>query len=106
MILQWKQYQNSFFFRVILNKVQNILLQVVTDVQVFKKSVPSARAGDNVGLLLRAIKLDRIQRGMVLAAANSVKPGNRFRAQIYLLSRGEGGRKQPVVSGYIQMVSL
>jgi elongation factor Tu len=75
-------------------------------VQVFKKSVPSARAGDNVGLLLRSIKLDRVQRGMVLAAAHSVKLGNRYRAQVYLLSRGEGGRKHPVVSGYIQMVQL
>lgn len=72
--------------------------------QVFKKSVPSAVAGDNVGLLMRNVKLDRAQRGMVLAAANSCKPGNRFRAQIYLLSKGEGGRSRPVVSGYAQQM--
>lgn len=77
---------------------------VVTDVQVFRKSVPSAQAGDNVGLLLRSIKLERVQRGMVLAPVNSAKPGNRFRAQLYLLSRGEGGRSRPIVSGYIQQI--
>lgn len=77
---------------------------VVTDVQVFRKSVPLATAGDNVGLLLRSIKLERVQRGMVLAALNSAKPGNRFSAQLYLLSRGEGGRSRPVVSGYIQQI--
>ena len=82
----------------------NFFFQVVTDVQVFKKSVPSAMAGDNVGLLMRGIKLDCAHRGMVLAAANSCKPGNRYRAQVYLLSSGEGGRRKPVVSGYIQQM--
>lgn len=77
---------------------------VVTDVQVFRKTMLSAQAGDNVGLLLRAIKLDRVQRGMVLAAAQSATIGNRFRAQLYLLTRNEGGRSRPVISGYIQQI--
>lgn len=77
---------------------------VVTDVQVFRKSVLTAEAGDNVGLLLRSIKLDRVQRGMVLAAAHSASIGNRYRAQMYLLARNEGGRSRPVVSGYIQQI--
>lgn len=77
---------------------------VVTDVQVFRKSVPSAQAGENVGLLLRSIKLDRVQRGMVLTAAQSASIGNRFRAQMYLLARNEGGRSRPIISGYIQQI--
>ena len=77
---------------------------MVSDVQVFKKSVPMALAGDNVGLLLRGIKLDKVQRGMVVAAAGSCKIGNRFGAQIYFLSRGEGGRSKPIVSGYTQPI--
>lgn len=77
---------------------------VVTDVQVFRRSMPKAEAGENVGLLLRAIKLDRVQRGMVLAAPQSAGIGNRYRAQMYLLSRGEGGRSRPVISGYIQQI--
>lgn len=80
------------------------LKTVVTDVQVFRKSVATAEAGDNVGLLLRAIKLDRVQRGMILAAPQSAGIGNRYRAQMYLLSRGEGGRSRPVISGYIQQI--
>lgn len=77
---------------------------VVTDVQVFRKSVPFAEAGENVGLLLRSIKLDRVQRGMMLVAANSATIGNRYQAQLYLLTRGEGGRSRPVISGYIQQI--
>ena len=56
---------------------------VVTDVQVFRKSVPTAFAGDNVGLLLRSVKLDQVQRGMVLAAAKSVTLVNHFQAQVW-----------------------
>ncbi|XP_057380028.1 elongation factor Tu-like [Daphnia carinata] len=77
---------------------------VVTDVQVFRKSVPVAQAGDNVGLLLRSIKLPQVQRGMVLVAANSATIGNRYKAQLYLLTRGEGGRSRPIISGYIQQI--
>ena len=77
---------------------------VVTEIHVFRKAVPSAQAGDNVGLLLRSIKLDQVQRGMVLAAAQKATIGNRFRAQLYLLTRNEGGRSRPVISGYIQQI--
>jgi len=77
---------------------------VVTDVQVFRKSVPTAFAGDNVGLLLRSVKLDQVQRGMVLAASKSVALVNHFRAQVYFLTKGEGGRSRPVISGYIQQI--
>jgi len=77
---------------------------VVTDVQVFRKSVPTAFAGDNVGLLLRSVKLDQVQRGMILVPSKSVSLVNHFQAQVYLLSKGEGGRSRPVLSGYIQQI--
>ena len=77
---------------------------VVSDVQVFKKSVQSAQAGDNVGALLRGVRLGKVQRGMVLSAARSIQFANHFSAQIYLLDRHEGGRKQPIISGYIQQL--
>jgi elongation factor Tu len=76
----------------------------VSDIQVFKKSQQRALAGENVGVLLRNIKLSAIQRGMLICAANTETLSNHYDASMYLLSRGEGGRKLPLTSKYIQQL--
>ncbi|XP_072377386.1 elongation factor Tu-like [Diabrotica undecimpunctata] len=77
---------------------------ILTDIQVFKKSVAEAKAGDNVGTLLRGIKLKDISKGMLLCAPNSVKISNRFKASIYFLSSREGGRTKPITGKYCQQL--
>lgn len=76
----------------------------VSDMQVFKKSVPQAVAGDNIGVLIRGVKISTVQRGMLLCAAGSEKLSNHFDASMYLLTRGEGGRSKPLTSKYIQQL--
>ena len=72
----------------------------VTGVEMFKKSLPQGQAGDNVGLLLRGIKREDIERGQVLAAKGSIKPHTKFKAEMYVLSKEEGGRHTGFGSGY------
>jgi len=72
----------------------------VTGVEMFQKTLDEGIAGDNVGLLLRGLKKDDIQRGQVLAAMNSIKPHTKFEAEVYVLSKEEGGRHTPFFSGY------
>jgi len=72
----------------------------VTGVEMFQKTLDQGIAGDNVGLLLRGLKKEDIQRGQVLAAPNSIKPHVRFEAEVYVLSKEEGGRHTPFFSGY------
>ncbi len=72
----------------------------VTGVEMFQKTLDQGIAGDNVGLLLRGLKKEDIQRGQVLAAHNSVKPHTKFEAEIYVLSKEEGGRHTPFFTGY------
>lgn len=76
----------------------------IGDIQVFKKSVPEAFAGDNIGALLRGIKIRDVEKGMLLCALGSEKISNRFEASIYFLTKGEGGRSKPVLSKYIQQL--
>lgn len=76
----------------------------VSDIQVFKKSVREARAGDNLGALLRGVRIQSVQRGMLLCAAESYVTGNHFEAKVYFLTRAEGGRSKPVTSKYIQQL--
>lgn len=76
----------------------------VSDVQVFKKSVPQAFAGDNIGVLLRTIKLKDIEKGMLLCAYGSEKISNRFQASIYFLTKSEGGRSRPILTKYTQQL--
>ncbi len=71
-----------------------------TGVEMFRKILDSGRAGDNVGLLLRGVKRDDIQRGQVLAKPGSITPHTKFEAEIYCLSKDEGGRHTPFFSGY------
>src|SRR5918998_1604499 len=73
---------------------------VVTGVEMFKKTLDQGQAGDNVGLLLRGIERDELERGQVLAKAGSVKPGTKFKAEVYVLSKEEGGRHTPFYAGY------
>lgn len=76
----------------------------VSDMQVFKKSVPKGIAGDNIGCLIRGVKISTVQRGMLLCAAGSEKMSNHFDASMYLLTRSEGGRSRPMTSKYIQQL--
>lgn len=76
----------------------------VSTIQVFQAAVPSARAGDHVGVLLRQIKAKSIKRGMILAARNSLKVSNQFSGTVYFLSKSEGGRSKPITRGYIQVL--
>ena len=73
---------------------------VVTGVEMFKKILDEGRAGDNVGLLLRGIEREEIERGQVMAKAGSIKPHTTFKAQVYVLTKEEGGRHTPFYNGY------
>jgi len=73
---------------------------VVTSMEMFHKVLDSAEAGDNAGLLLRGIERDEVERGMVLAKPNSIKPHREFEAEVYVLRKDEGGRHKAFVSGY------
>src|SRR5213594_737492 len=73
---------------------------VVTGVEMFKKLLDEGRAGDNVGLLLRGVEKDEVERGQVIAKPNSIKPHKRFRGEVYVLSKEEGGRHTPFFKGY------
>jgi elongation factor Tu len=73
---------------------------VITGVEMFKKLLDQGQAGDNVGLLLRGIDKDEVERGQVIAKPGSITPHNRFRGSVYVLSKEEGGRHTPFFSGY------
>ncbi|MFH1253349.1 MAG: elongation factor Tu [Candidatus Uhrbacteria bacterium] len=73
---------------------------VVTGIEMFNKSLAEGMAGDNAGLLLRGVKKEDIERGMVLAKTGSVTPHTEFQAKIYVLSKEEGGRHKPFFNGY------
>ena len=73
---------------------------VVTGVEMFRKILDEGRAGDNIGLLLRGIDRKDIKRGQVLAKPGSVKAHTKFKAQVYVLSKEEGGRHTPFFNGY------
>jgi elongation factor Tu len=73
---------------------------VVTGVEMFQKTLDEGVAGDNVGCLLRGIDRDEVERGQVLAKPNSITPHTRFAAEVYVLSREEGGRHTPFFPGY------
>ncbi|MBK6846819.1 MAG: elongation factor Tu [Proteobacteria bacterium] len=73
---------------------------VCTGVEMFRKLLDEGRAGDNVGALLRGIKREEVERGMVLAAPKSILPHKKFRAEVYVLKKEEGGRHTPFFKGY------
>jgi elongation factor Tu len=73
---------------------------VVTGVEMFRKLLDQGQAGDNVGLLLRGTKRDDVERGQVVAAPGSITPHTKFEAEVYILSKEEGGRHTPFFTGY------
>src|SRR5499425_2323914 len=73
---------------------------VVTGVEMFKKLLDEGRAGDNVGLLLRGVEKDDVERGQVISKPGSIKPHKKFKGEVYVLSKDEGGRHTPFFKGY------
>ncbi len=73
---------------------------VVTGIEMFRKTLDEAVAGDNVGVLLRGIGKDEVERGQVLAKPGTITPHKKFKAQVYILSKEEGGRHTPFFKGY------
>ncbi|MBI3385988.1 elongation factor Tu [Candidatus Gottesmanbacteria bacterium] len=73
---------------------------VVTGVEMFRKLLDEGQAGDNIGVLLRGVEKDQVERGQVLAAPGSIKPHTEFEAQVYVLAKEEGGRHTPFFTGY------
>jgi len=73
---------------------------VATDIEMFRKLLDSAKAGDNVGVLLRGTKKEEVERGMVLAKPGSITPHTNFKAEVYVLSKEEGGRHTPFFTNY------
>src|SRR5207302_7276855 len=73
---------------------------VVTGVEMFRKILDEGRAGDNIGCLLRGVKREEIERGQVLAKPKSITPHTKFKSEVYVLKKEEGGRHTPFFSGY------
>jgi elongation factor Tu len=73
---------------------------VVTGVEMFRKELDEGMAGDNVGLLMRGVEKDELERGMVVAKPGSITPHKKFNAQVYVLKKEEGGRHTPFFKGY------
>jgi elongation factor Tu len=94
--------------RGLLNKMSDVEIvgltetrkTVATDIEMFRKLLDNASAGDNVGVLLRGIKKDEVERGMVLAKPGSITPHTQFKAEVYVLSKDEGGRHTPFFTNY------
>jgi elongation factor Tu len=78
----------------------DVLESVVTSIEAFNEPLESADAGENVGLLLRGIKSDQVERGQVVAAPRTIRPQTRFKSEVYVLGKDEGGRHTPFFSGY------
>ncbi|XP_059489784.1 elongation factor Tu [Neocloeon triangulifer] len=77
---------------------------VVNGLQVFKKDVSQSKAGDNVGVLVKNLKVADLEKGMIMCARNSKKISNHYKANIYFLTKGEGGRRKPILNKYIQQL--
>ncbi|NNC89528.1 MAG: elongation factor Tu [Akkermansiaceae bacterium] len=80
--------------------IKDTVKTTVTDIEMFRKLLDEGRAGDNVGLLLRGMKKEDIERGQVIAKVGSVTPHTKFTAEVYVLSKDEGGRHTPFFSNY------
>jgi elongation factor Tu len=80
--------------------VKETTTTTVTGVEMFRKLLDEGRAGDNVGVLLRGTKRDEVQRGQVLAHMGTITPHTHFEAEVYILSKEEGGRHTPFFKGY------
>ena len=80
--------------------IKDTVKTICTGVEMFRKLLDEGRAGDNVGVLLRGTKRDEVERGQVLAKPGSIKPHTKFEAEVYVLSKEEGGRHTPFFNGY------
>jgi len=80
--------------------IRDTMETVVTGVEMFRKILDDAQAGDNVGLLLRGVDKDRLERGMVVAAPKAITPHTKFEGEVYVLTKEEGGRHKPFFDGY------
>lgn len=80
--------------------IRDTLTTVCTGVEMFRKILDQGQAGDNVGVLLRGTKRDEVERGQVVAKPGSIKPHTKFKAEVYILSKEEGGRHTPFFNGY------
>jgi len=80
--------------------IRDTATTTVTDIEMFRKLLDEGRAGDNVGLLLRGTKKEEIERGQVIAKPGSITPHKKFKAEVYVLSKDEGGRHTPFFSNY------
>ncbi|MCJ7646707.1 elongation factor Tu [bacterium] len=80
--------------------IQETRKSVVTGVEMFRKTLDEGRAGDNIGVLLRGIEKDQVERGQVIAAPGTITPHTKFRGQVYVLTKEEGGRHTPFFPGY------
>jgi elongation factor Tu len=76
------------------------LKTVVTGVEMFRKLLDEGQAGDNIGALLRGLKREEVERGQVLSRPGSITPHTRFKAEVYVLTKEEGGRHTPFFNGY------
>jgi elongation factor Tu len=74
--------------------------KIVTGVEMFRKLLDEGQAGDNVGVLLRGVEKDDVERGQVLAKPGSIKPHTKFKGEVYILSKDEGGRHTPFFNNY------
>jgi elongation factor Tu len=83
-----------------LNELKEIQKTTVTGVEMFNKTLQSGQAGDNAGILLRGTKKEDVERGMVLAKTGSITPHTEFEAEVYCLTKDEGGRHKPFFNGY------
>jgi elongation factor Tu len=100
-----KAYKYDLFLREFDNKVELVglvptIATTVTGLEMFQKSLEESIAGDNVGVLLRGVQKDEIQRGMVLAKPGSMTPHTKFESQVYVLKKEEGGRHTAFFPGY------
>jgi elongation factor Tu len=80
--------------------IQETRKSVVTGIEMFRKLLDEAQAGDNIGMLLRGIEKNQVERGQVIAAPGTIKPHKKFKGQVYVLTKEEGGRHTPFFNGY------
>ena len=80
--------------------LRDIQETVATDLEMFRKLLNEARAGENVGVLLRGIKKDEVERGQVLAKPGTIQPHTKFKGEVYVLTKEEGGRHTPFFTNY------
>jgi elongation factor Tu len=80
--------------------IKDTIKTTCTGVEMFRKILDQGQAGDNVGVLIRGVKRDEVERGQVLAAPGSITPHRKFKAEVYVLTKEEGGRHTPFFTGY------